>query len=187
MNALALNKLYNQIPLKILSFISVYPAEMFSSKEIESGTNSSKGATNQALRLLDSLNIVSREKRGNIFLYKLNSTNVVLKHFKIFETLFTLQDLVKALQPYCYQIILYGSCADGSNTEDSDIDIFIQTNHKKKVSAIINRYKSEKNNIQTVLLDPLEIVSSKKEDKAFYEQVKKGIVLWEGKPEYEEL
>jgi len=187
MNAKIKHKLYHQASLQILSFLSLRPTEVFSAKEISEWAKFSKGATNQALRLLLNMDILYREKKGNTFLYKLNSSNAVLKQFKVFEILLEIQSLIKDIQPYCYQIVLFGSCANGTNTEKSDLDLFIKTEHKNKVQKLINKYRTAKTKIQVVILDPLEIAASQKEDKTFYEQVKKGIVLWEGEPIYEKF
>lgn len=179
--------LYNQTPLKILSFVSIGAGRLFSAHEICFETKSSKGAVNQTLRILTKLDILSREKKGNVFLYKLNSDSFVLKQFKIFETLLNLQPLIREIQPYCYQIILFGSCADGSNHEKSDCDLFVKSNYKNIVKKIINKHNYIDFKIQAVIQDPIEIASAKRKDAVFFEQVKKGITLWEGKPAYEEI
>lgn len=178
-------RLYNPTPLKILSFLSTRIKESFSARDVQIGAKSSKGAVNQTLRLLSALQILTCERKGNLFLYKTNSNSIILGQFKIFETLLNIQEVVEEIKPYCHQIILYGSCAIGSNGKDSDIDMFIKTEHKIKVQKIINRYKDDDLRIQAVIQDPLEILSSKKADKVFFEQVKKGITLWEGRPTYE--
>lgn len=179
--------LYNQTPLKILSFLSLFPGKIFSAHEISEQTDSSKGATNQTLRLLVHIDILNREKRGNVFLYKLNTENIVLKQFKIFENILKMQGLIRSIKPYCYQIILFGSGASGINDDESDIDLFVKTEYKDKVSKIIYSDNAVKSKIRPVIQDPLEISASKKTDNVFLEQVKKGIILWEGKPEYEEI
>lgn len=187
MNISFTQKLYHKTPLRILSFLSLRPTKIFSAKEISDNIKSSKGATNQSLRLFLTMEVVSREKKGTTFLYRLNFDNIVLKQFKIFEVLLGIQNLIKDIKPYCYQIILFGSCANGSNTERSDIDLFIKTEQKIKVQKFINKFKITNLKIQPVILDPLEIAASKREDKPFYEQIKKGIVLWEGESAHEEF
>ncbi|MBU4348722.1 nucleotidyltransferase domain-containing protein [bacterium] len=179
--------LYHQTPLKILSFISTHPGVLFSAKEIAESTKSSKGATNQTLRILLAVDVLSRERKGNVFLYKLNFDNLALKHFKIFENLLGLQTLVKEIQKYCREIILFGSCADGTNAEKSDIDLFIRSEYKKEVRKIISKYETSAVKYQVVIQDSLEAVTLQKEDRIFHEQVKKGICLWEGKPTYEKF
>jgi len=179
--------LYHQTPLKVLSFLSNHPGMVFSAAEISKSTNSSKGATNQILRLLLELDILSREEKGNLFLYRLNADNLVLRQFKIFENLLGLQNLAKELQKYCYEIVLFGSRADGSNTGKSDIDLFIRTEHKKEVRRIITKYETAEAKYQVIIQDPLESASARKEDSVFHRQVKKGITLWKGKPTSEEV
>lgn len=189
MNALKIKKyLYHQTPLKILSFLSNHPETTFSANEVSKTTKSSKGAMNQTLRLLLELDILSREKKGNLFLYKLNNNNFVLRQFKILENSLCLQKLVREIQKYCYKIILFGSRADGSNTKDSDIDLFILTEHKEETRKIITKYNETADvRYQAIIQDPLESVLSKKEDRVFHRQVENGITLWEGRPTNEEV
>jgi len=179
--------LYHQAPLKILSFFSNHPGIVFCANEVSKMTKCSKGATNQILRLLLKLDILSRERKGNLFLYKLNTDNFILKQFKIFENLLGLQKLVKEIQKYCYEVILFRSRADGSNDEKSDIDLFIRTEYKKELRRIIGKYETIDVRYQVIIQDPLEFASSKKEDSVFHRQVKKGITLWRGKPSYGEI
>lgn len=178
-------RLYHQLPLKILSFLSQHPDNVFCEGEIKNIVKASTGSVNQTLRLLLELRIVAREKKGNVFLYQINSDNFLLKYFKIFENLLYIHSLVEEIKPYASEVILYGSCAQGINRENSDIDIFIKTEYISKVRKIVYKYKVMDERFKAVILDPLEIVSSKKIDKVFYNEVKKGIVLWEGKPTYE--
>jgi len=179
--------LYHHTPLKILSFISNHPGEAFSASEISLVTKSSKGATNQILRLLLELDILSRERKGNLFLYRLKPDSFVLRQFKIFENLIGLQGLVKEIQKYCYEIVLFGSCADGSNTKESDVDLFIITEYKKEVRRIVAKYETMDVKYQVIIQDPLEAVSSKKEDSVFHGQIKRGITIWKGRPTFEEV
>jgi predicted nucleotidyltransferase len=188
MNNLKIKKrLYHYTSLKILSFISNQLGEVFSAKEISQVTRSSKGATNQILRLLLELDILSRERKGNLFLYKLNADSLVLRQFKIFENLLGLKRLLKDIQKYCYEIVLFGSCADGSNTKESDIDLFIVTEYKKEVRRIVAGYQTMDVKYQAVIQDPLEFVSSKKDDGVFHGQIKRGITIWKGRPTCEEI
>lgn len=178
--------LYNQVPLKILSFLSLHPGKVFSAHEISQQADSSKGATHQTLKTLLGLDILHSEKKGNLFLYKLNPDNFLVKEFKIFENLLNIHDLVKNIKPYCYQIVLFGSCSDGTNFQGSDLDLFIKTDFYDKVRNMVNDFSHKKGfHISAAIQTPLEIADAKKEDKIFYEQVKKGITLWEGRPENE--
>ena len=172
--------LYNQTPLKILSFLSLHPTTVFSARDVSQSTRASKGATHQTLKLLSDLDIIRGERKGNLFLYKLNAGNIILKQFKIFENLLTLCKLVQLLKTHCQQIILFGSYANGTNYSESDIDLFVKSEEKDVVSKTIHKYKSGRFKINAITQDALEIAAAGKADKIFYEQVKKGIILWEG-------
>jgi hypothetical protein len=134
------DSLFHNTPLKILSLLSLNPHNVFSAKEIQEETSSSKGATNQILKTLLSINIVSREQKGNVFLYSLNNFNPLLKHFKIFSTLIELSPLIEDIKKYCYKIILFGSTSDGTNTYESDVDIFIKSDKKEKVRKVMRKF-----------------------------------------------
>lgn len=187
MNSNYKKSLYHFTPLKILSFLSLRPVETFSAKEVSQMTSSSKGATNQALRVLLKMGILTRDKRGNLFLYRANLENAVLKQFKIFENTMMLRKLIKKIQPYCYKIVLFGSCATGTNGFNSDIDLFINTNEQDAVQKSITRFNRGKLYLNAAIFNPLDILDAQKKDKVFFEQIKKGIILWEGRPTGEEI
>jgi predicted nucleotidyltransferase len=189
MNVSKIKKLlYNQAPLRILSFLSLRSRKVFSAREISQATCLSKGTTHKVLRLFIDLNILSKEHKGNAFLYTLQSDNVLLKQFKIFENIFALKPVIEKIKSYCYQIILFGSCANGDNINESDMDLFIKSEcDKKTILKLIDKYSSKDMQINSAIFDSLEIAKLQKEDKVFLEQIKKGITLWEGKPEYENL
>lgn len=175
-----ITQLYNKVPLKILSCVSTYSHDHFLAKELEDEIKLSKGAVNQSLRLLLKLDIIKRIKKGNLFLYSINPDNILLKQFKIFETILTIQELLKEISPYSYQIILFGSCATGTNSIDSDIDLFIHSESVEKTRKICNKYNPKIISLRPIIQDTLELTATEKHDKAFYAQIKKGIILWEG-------
>lgn len=179
--------LFHQTPLRILSFISRHLGEELCAGEIKAAIKTSKGATNQTLKLLLALDIVLKKNKGNLFLYKANPDSYILKYFKILDTLLYIHNLINEIKLYSSEIILYGSCAQGTNTTQSDIDLFVKTEYKSKVSKIINKYRGADDSFKAVILDPMEILSSKKTDEVFYNEVKKGIILWKGKPSYEQI
>ena len=173
--------LYNQVPLNLLSYMSNHIGETFSANEIAVNSTSSKGATNQTLRLLLRMGIVSREQKGNLFLYKSNGESLILKQFKIFENVMQLTGLIEEIKPYCSEIALFGSRAEGTNNIHSDADLFIVTEYKDEVNKIMGKQAAEAIKYQAVINDPLEVASLQEHDTAFFEQVKKGITLWKGR------
>ena len=172
-------RLYHGVPLQILSYISVQHGVILSADEIKRALKISKGATNQALRLLSELDIVSREKKGNVYLYSINPDNFLLRQFKIFENTIFLHEMVTAIKKYCREIILFGSCASGANALESDMDIFIRTEHKEKVLKAIRIFETEIP-LKPIITDSLELAELKENDSVLYGQIMKGITLWKG-------
>ena len=78
------------------------------------------------------------------------------------------------------QIILYGSCATGEDTQDSDIDIFVHSNNSKKVNKSINNHQTHiDRKVSLVVFSDMELQKLKHKDKPFYSRIKKGRLLYE--------
>jgi len=124
--------------------------------------------------------IIDQEKLGNLSFYSLNINDSLNKQRKIIRTIELLKPLVKKFKPLVQRIIVFGSAAEGINTFKSDIDLFVLTNNQKEVKKIIkkNRLGSK---IQPIIKNFLELNILKKKDKIFYEEIKKGKILWEEK------
>jgi predicted nucleotidyltransferase len=175
-------QLYHGVPLQVLSYISVQHGTIFSADEIQRAIKISKGSTNQALRLLGELDMVTREKKGNLYIYRVNPDNFILRQFKIFENTIFLNEMVSAIKKYCREIILFGSCAIGTNALESDMDIFIRTEYKDIVLKAAHRFETEMP-LKPIIMDSLEFAELKEKDSVFYGQIMKGITLWKGSPE----
>lgn len=171
------DKLLNTSANKILSFLTLHEGTSFYDKEISEQTGLSRGITNRLLNQFFKSGLVTRERRGRMWFYSL-SKNPLFKYYRIYENLVDLTDLVNSLKSVSQRIILYGSAAQGTDTAQSDIDLFVLTDEKDKVLKGIRSYKSERE-IKPVIQTATEYAISRKKDKAFYEQVSKGITLFE--------
>lgn len=164
---------------KVLHFLIEHPIRDFLESEIQKATMVSKAGVNLALRDLVCTDFLSRVKRGKTFFYAINQKNLIVKQLKIIDTITQLNGLMAKLAPLASKIILFGSCGRGENTSDSDIDLLIISHSKERVRAQIKKFKS-KREIQPVICSNTEFMEKKNIDIIFYEQVNKGIVLWEG-------
>lgn len=162
---------------KILSFLTLHPGQSFYDKEVSENTGVSRGATNQVLKSLFAARLVTRQRKGRMWFYSIVPQPLV-KQYRIFENLVELSDLTNRLLPYSKRIILFGSVAVGDDTAESDIDLFVITEEKEKASKTIRDFQTERE-LKPVIQTPLEYATSKKKDKAFYNEVAKGIVLFE--------
>lgn len=168
---------------KVLSFLVKYSDKEFYEREISRKIDISFGSANKVLNDLYSDGLLNRQQRGKMYFYSINSADPIFRQFKILNTIVLLRSLINELKKATRKIILYGSCAEGTDTSKSDIDLFIISNNNKKVLQIIEKYSLGKGfeeiKIQPVIFSPLELLKSEKSDKEFLSLVNEGIVLWE--------
>ncbi|MEW6571780.1 MAG: nucleotidyltransferase domain-containing protein [Nitrospirota bacterium] len=175
-------KMLNQVPLKIFSYLCRVPHIPHFGREIARTLNVSIGATNQTLNLLLSMGVVTREKKGQLYLYRVIADNPVVKEFKKFENTLDLMQLILKIKGISNKIVLYGSCATGEDTIESDIDVFIISKEKEKVIKEIRKEaKRFKREIKTVIVSIEEYISMRNKKEVLLEEVDKGIVLYEKK------
>lgn len=162
---------------QILSFLTLHPNHSFYDKEISERTGVSRGATNQILNDFFKNNLVTREKRGKAWFYEIQDQPVI-KHFRIYENLVQLSELVNQLRAVAKRVVLFGSAAQGTDTSESDIDLFVLADDSREANKLIFDFVSVRE-IKPVIKNPLDFAVSQSKDKAFFEQVARGITLFE--------
>jgi len=118
-----------------------------------------------------------------MFFYSIDTSNQTVIEFKKLVNLLLLEPLVESLQKMAGRIVLYGSCAQGTDTSQSDFDLFVVTNNKENAANIISGFNLPKGfenlRIQPVIKTPIELLQAGDSEKTFIEEVERGIVLWE--------
>lgn len=171
---------YNRNPMKVLSYLSKNKNDefLYGSKIAEEiGVN--QGGTSIALKKFKEMGIVNSENVGKTLVYQIKKENPLVKAFRVFENLFELNELIERMKQNSRKIILFGSCATGEDDKDSDIDIFIVTDDKEKVSEEISTYKSDRK-ISPVIVTPLELCEMNEKEKVFLHEIETGIEVWGG-------
>ena len=156
------------------------PMQEYHEREVVRRTNVSRGSANKMLRLLAALGFLTRQTRGRMVLYRLNHREAVVKQFKILSNVYLLKGLTDQIREESRRIVLFGSCAEGTDTRDSDIDLFVLTSTKNTIRRKIRDFnRTNERNVTPVILDTNELTRLKREDKPLYENMRRGIVLWE--------
>lgn len=164
---------------KVLNSLIEYPIKDFLETEVQKFTQISKSGVNYALRDLVNAGFIFRTKRGRIYFYTLNHKNPIVKQLKVTKTILHIEKFLQKIEKISSKIILFGSSSRGENMPDSDIDLFIISRDKDRIIEKINKFKIKKK-VQTIVRSNLKFVEMQKTDPIFYDQVNKGIVLWEG-------
>jgi len=173
--------LFSSSQARVLRFLARHSGRAFFEREIVEGTGVSRSAVNLATRALHQTGLLLCEKRGRMRFFSADDHHPFVRQFKVLDTLAQLEPLLQALRSFARQVILFGSCAEGTNTPESDVDLFILTPQREQVMMLVRRYAAR--SIQPIVVDTQEMIAMKEKDKAFYDQVRRGIVLWETRDE----
>ena len=75
---------------------------------------------------------------------------------------------------------MFGSCAQGVDVKVSDVDLFILSSEKGSVKRIVSDFnRRRERKIAPIIVDSNELIQLRKEDEPLYENMERGIVLWE--------
>jgi len=113
-------------------------------------------------------------------LYRANLRNPVARQFKVLFNVLALNDLVDKVKQISDRIVLFGSCAEGTDVKDSDIDLFILTSDTETVNHEVRLCEEKiERRLSPIIVDSNELAKMKTKDKPLYERILRGITLWE--------
>lgn len=161
----------------ILKYFATHSGATLYESEIAKNTKVSIGSTNQSLKGLLKKEMVCLEKKGNMNFYRLNLDNPLVRQFKVTQTIAELNGLITKLKPLTKRVILFGSCAEGIDTQGSDIDLAVVSQEEEDVRKLIKKQKIVRE-IQILIFKSNDFLALSEKDKPLYERVQKGIVLW---------
>jgi len=165
-------------PGQVLRFLARYIGQSFYEQEIVERTDVSRSAVNLATRSLHQAGLLLRERRGRMNFYAADDHHPFVRQFKVLDTISRLEPLLRELRPLTFRVILFGSCAEGTDAADSDVDLFILASDRSQVMRVIGHCRFDRP-IQPIVVNSQELAAMKQEEPAFYTQVQRGIVLWE--------
>jgi len=81
--------------------------------------------------------------------------------------------------PFIKTVGLYGSCAKGENTEDSDVDLWIKLKNvsEEKLAPLTSELNKKTRNVKLLFLTNDRIEKIKKEDSLFYHSLVFGSIV----------
>lgn len=163
-----------QSPLTILSRLIDIDDETHM-REITRKTGLSLGFVSRILNELSKQNLILLHKKGRMKFYRVNTMNPLIKQFKILMTIYSIMPTIKTLKKRVRRIILFGSSARGENVPESDIDLFVLTNDP----LFAKKYISKNRKIAPIIMNSNEFMTLKKKDFALYDQITRGITVFD--------
>lgn len=166
--------------LTVLEFFLFDPLNEYYEREVARKTNVSRGSAHKILVMLAHVDFLTRKERGRMLMYRLNLKEPTVKQLKIAINTFALKKLVDKLKSYSRRVVLFGSCSQGTDTKDSDVDLLIVAMEKEPIGKLLSDFnRKNERKIAPIVVDMNEFIRLKNEDKPLYENIERGITLWE--------
>ncbi|PKM84092.1 MAG: hypothetical protein CVU86_09055 [Firmicutes bacterium HGW-Firmicutes-11] len=172
--------LYNRNPMKVLSYLSLHAREENIAFRVATELGLSQGSVHGILKEFAQQGLAKKRNVGKSIVYEINGEHPVVRAFRKMENLLEIDELINQLKSLSRKVILYGSCAFGVDTAESDIDLFIVADRQEQeqIEKVIRDFSS-KRKISPLMLDLMEMMQLESDDPVFFNQVMSGIELWE--------
>lgn len=163
--------------LQVMAEVLAHPLKKYSIKDAAKASKVSTFAASEALEQLLSKGMVSLEKVGRTHQYKANLDNFLAREWKIILSLeelgkVNLVERILKKASTISSIILYGSCAIGTDTEKSDFDLLVVAEaDQNKKRSLYGEASGTKREVNMQVYSPVEWRQKAEKDKVFYEQV----------------
>lgn len=178
-----MKKEYNLIMLKSLEYFFENPYEEIHLREFARKLKISLNSAQRFLNFFVQENLIKDERKANLRYFKANLESNFFKHLKISYLIGKIEGigLVDFFKEKNFSsIVLFGSCAEGTDSNGSDIDLVCIGPVKINISKFREKIDRELN---THFFTWSEWKKQAKDNKAFYQDVVvKGINLLGEKP-----
>ncbi len=161
-----------------LTFLGRHPRNSYYVRELAKLLSISTGSASGQLRALEESGLVTSEQKGRTLLFRANIFHPLVREAKIFATLLELSPLMTTGQTGIVRMILFGSCAVGEDTEESDIDLYIEATDRQEAKTLISRCESGiSRKISPIIVSPDEAVHLRTRDRPLFERIQAGKLL----------
>lgn len=138
----------------------------------------SKSEVSKAVRVLKQSGLVRTQLSGRNVVCFVDRRLPVIARLRIAFNLLEITPKIEPLRNCTDKIILFGSCAQGADTFNSDIDLLIIARDKAKINKLAQKIKLSRP-VQWVIKTPQEYVIMNHKEQVFAREISRGIVLWE--------
>jgi predicted nucleotidyltransferase len=155
----------------------IYSEQRFGVNEIAGKVQLSKGLVSKYFEILVKGNILERNKSK----FTVGNTREV----KAIKILFNVQGInTDILRQYKFVKAagLYGSCSKGTNTESSDVDLWVKIEHveDEKIARLTSALRRLVKNARVLMLDDKKLRQLRKEHTLFYHSLYFGSIILYG-------
>ena len=163
---------------KVLWFLLANPGVDFYDREISNRAKVGRTGTNAALRQLHAAGMVMRKPGRKLVYYSISTDDALVRQLKVTQNILFVENLVRQMKSCASQIVLYGSAAEGTNTLLSDFDMFVIAQDPRAANDIVMK-SPLRERLHVRVETRASAIALRAHNKVFYQQVQKGIVLWQ--------
>jgi hypothetical protein len=170
---------------RVFHFFSRHPSDEYHLKELVRNVNLSLRPTHEITRKMEQEGILQSRRMGNLKIFYLNAENPVVRQLRVVEIIAALSSLLEQLKPICDRVVLFGSCAEGTFTPESDVDLFAITDNKEKIISMTNGMAvgDQELPVNIVAESYQGVVHMKKKNDVLWSRIERGINLYEANDE----
>lgn len=164
----------------VLNLLSYYGDRSLSMKEIAKGLDIRERSIRSTVDDLHRLGMVRRHASKNGPRFKLNEKNAWTRQARAVLHTIYLDPLLDDLSSISHKVVLFGEAAYGGEPVDQAIDLFIVTTKRDRNKVLQALETSELNGrLRPTVVDGEELATLPQRDRTLYDQVSRGMVLWE--------
>jgi predicted nucleotidyltransferase len=162
--------------IKILGAV-IFRTGIVSVNNIASQLGLSKGLVSKYFQILLKKQILRKEK-GKLVV----ADNASVKAVKILLNVKRIDTRIFGKYPFVTAVGLYGSCARGENTEDSDVDLWVRVKdvEESRIAPLTSEINKKIKNAKLLFLNDKKIEKLRKEDIMFYHSLSFGSIILYG-------
>jgi predicted nucleotidyltransferase len=161
-----------------LIFLGRHPRNSYYVRELSKLLSISTGSASAQLRNLQESGLVTSEQKGRTLLFRAAIQHPVVREAKIFATLLELSPCIPVEKTAILRMILFGSCAAGEDSDESDIDLYVETTDRPAANALISRSESGiSRKISPIIVLPDEALQLRTRDRPLFERIQTGKIL----------
>ena len=162
--------------IKILETV-IFRTGSVSVNNIASQLKLSKGLISKYFQILLKQKILKKGKGGLIV-----SDSPLVRAVKILLNVRRIDTRTFSKYPFVTAVGLYGSCARGENTEDSDVDLWVRVKdvEETKIASLTSEINKKIKNAKVLFLNDKKIEKLRKEDIMFYHSLSFGSIILYG-------
>lgn len=161
-----------------LTFLGRHYRNSYYVRELAKILSISTGSASSQLGALEASGLVTSEQKGRTLLFRANISHPLVREVKIFASLLELSEMIAAGSDGIVRMILFGSCATGEDTAESDIDLYMETTDHKKAKALLSRFEPGiSRKISPIIVSPEEAVQLRIRDRPLFDRIQAGKIL----------